>query len=217
MDGFTAAAAGAAFFTGVSGSVHCAAMCGPLACAPLPRESHGRARAIAGWQGGRLAGYAAAGAVFGAAGGAVLERFPLLQRAAPWLVVLGLVLTGLEVFGKLGALPGLRAVTSAAMRASARLSPGLRAGAFGALTPLLPCGLLYGVFLSAAGAGGALEGAALMAAFALGAVLPLALVQGFGSRLTVSPKWRTAVLLVAAGVLAWRAWHADAASPPPCH
>ena len=221
MDDFTLAAAAAAAFTGLSGSLHCAAMCGPLACAPLPAASSARRRAIAAWQAGRVVGYASAGAVLGASGAVMLSRVPALQQVAPWLVVGGLLVSGLDLFRRLGALPGVSRVHRALMKASANFSPAVRAGAMGALTPLLPCGLLYGVFISAASTGNAAAGAGLMGAFALGALPALLAVQGLGSRLSFESRWaraaRTAVLLLAAGVLAWRALNVEAGAPPNCH
>lgn len=83
----------------------------------------------------------------------------------------------------------------------------------GALTPLLPCGLLYGLYASALAAGSAARGAQLMGLFALGAIPALVAAQlqaRWLSRLTAESEWvlRRGLPLVAAGVLAWRALNA---------
>ncbi|MBX7097608.1 MAG: sulfite exporter TauE/SafE family protein [Myxococcaceae bacterium] len=222
MDAFTVAALSAASLSGLGGSLHCAGMCGPLACVPLPK-GQGRLSAAVAWQLGRAGGYAAVGAAAGAAGSALLGVAPQLLQAAPWLVVAGLTASALEFPRRLPDLPGLAAVRRSVTRVSARFSPTTRAAAFGALTPLLPCGLVLGAAISAAGMGSALLGAALMAAFALGAVPALLAMQGLwggaagmlGAR---AQRWRRVMLLGAAAVVAFRALkfgeHAD--GPPDC-
>jgi sulfite exporter TauE/SafE len=89
----------------------------------------------------------------------------------------------------------------------------------GALTPFLPCGLLYGMFLAAIATGTPLGGALVMLAFSLGAVPALAAVQFGTSRVGQRPRValvaRRVVPLVAAGVLIVRALTARSA-PPQC-
>lgn len=222
MDAFTVAALSAASLSGLGGSLHCAGMCGPLACVPLPKASRGRLSAAAAWQLGRAGGYAAVGAVAGAAGSTVLGLAPQLLQAGPWLVVAGLTASALEFPRHLPELPGMAAARRAATRASAGFSPTARAAAFGALTPLLPCGLVLGAAVSAAGMGSALLGAALMVAFALGAVPALLATQGlwgaFGVLGPGARRWRRVVLLGAAAVVAFRAlkFGERADGPPEC-
>jgi hypothetical protein len=97
--------------------------------------------------------------------------------------------------------------------------------ALGFLTPLLPCGPLYVLFLACFMAGGFWKGAETAAAFAMGTIPLLWLAHAsfamagrkftpiFWSRL------QRAVALVAVVVLAWRLrgtlpfWHSDV---PPC-
>jgi hypothetical protein len=90
----------------------------------------------------------------------------------------------------------------------------------GAVTPLLPCGLLYGVFAAALAAGSFGGGALLLGAFALGGLPAL-----FGAQLQLG-LWgrrpraadfllRRALPLMAAAVLVYRA--AGAAGTPRCH
>ena len=90
--------------------------------------------------------------------------------------------------------------------AVSRRGPVARALAIGSLTALLPCGWLYLFAATAAGTGGALSGAAVMAAFWAGTVPALALV-GIGARRLAGPLARrapafSATLLVVLGLLA---------------
>jgi hypothetical protein len=201
----------AAFVAGLSGSLHCALMCGPLACAPLPRAGGaGRLAALGGWHLGRLAAYAVVGAALGAAGGGLaagLQRY--VQPVLPWLMVVGFVASAFE-FGR--RLPAAGALGGLARRLASwgqGASPFARAAALGAATPFLPCGLLWGIFLVAVGAGSAAGGAAILVAFGLGSTPGLGAVQ-LGTAWT--GRWpraervlKVAVPLVAAAAVAWRA------------
>lgn len=195
-----------ALIAGLTGSLHCALMCGPLACAGA-----GRSRSAAlGWQLGRLSSYSLLGAALGATGSVALQTFAQgAQPVLPWLMAAGLVATALDLGRHLRPLPGVRHVSRWLSRAGAPLAPPLRAGALGAATPFLPCGLVYGISLSALSAGSALGGLEVMAAFALGAVPALVGAQlqvGLwprGGR--VALVLRRAVPVAAALVLVWRA------------
>jgi len=201
----------AAFAAGLSGSLHCALMCGPLACAPLPRAgAAGRAAARIGWHLGRIAAYAVVGAALGAAGQGLatgLERY--VQPVLPWLMVAGFVASAFEFGRRLPAAGALGSVVRRLASWGERASPLARGAALGAATPFLPCGLLWGIFLVAIGAGSAAGGAAILVAFALGSTPGLFAVQ-LGAAWT--GRWpraertlKLAVPLVAAAALAWRA------------
>jgi hypothetical protein len=80
----------------------------------------------------------------------------------------------------------------------------------GAITPLLPCGLLYGVFAAAFAAGSFGGGALLLGAFAAGGAPALLLAQlpgGLMRKLRGTPALiiQKAVPLVAAAVITYRA------------
>lgn len=224
-----AAAAGATFVTGLAGSPHCALMCGPLACAGggAPRGDRAalraRLRAAAGWHLGRMGAYATVGAALGALGRgalAMLQAPP--ARALPWVMAAGLVLSAFEVGRRLPALPGAARVSLALARLGAAVSPGRRALLRGAATPFLPCGLLYGAFVVAAGAGSAAAGAIIMLTFALGAVPALVFVQANARWLAARPRAgrlvRRLVPLAAAAVVVWRALVAPSGTgAPACH
>ncbi|MEN9811956.1 MAG: hypothetical protein RL479_642, partial [Verrucomicrobiota bacterium] len=81
----------AAFAAGLVTSLHCAGMCGPLACALLPaRAGAGSAQAVAtAYHGARLAAYGLLGAVAGGLGAAPLGWVGgAAARWLPWLTVL---------------------------------------------------------------------------------------------------------------------------------
>jgi sulfite exporter TauE/SafE len=184
----------AALVAGLATSVHCTAMCGPLACAMRvrPLEYHAS----------RFTSYAIAGALCGAAGQSVAA---LLQgnttRLVPWAFAIVLVVLGLGLEKRL---PQPRFAASLLLRA--RLNRSL-----GWLTPLLPCGPLWLMFGAAALTGSWWSGALHMAAFAIGTIpLPLLLqTQALRLQNRFSPGaarcTQQALAFISAGLLVWRA------------
>lgn len=221
MDAISIVGTGGALVAGFSGSLHCALMCGPLACA----AGTGKARAsVFAYHGMRIGSYAMMGGVLGLAGkGVVSVLSTSVQPYLPWVMAAALVATALDVGKRLRPLPGVRRVASALTSFGAKFSPTVRAGAIGAATPFLPCGLLYGVMLAALAAGSVAGGAAVMGAFSLGAVPALLVAQLQGRLLARSPRlnWtmKHVLPIAAAVVLVWRAVAVQAApeAPPTCH
>lgn len=205
------AAAAAAVLAGLAASPHCALMCGPLASAGSPLL-----RARVGWHLGRGAAYASVGALLGAIGHKATDLLGnAAWRALPWVLAAGLVASALELGRRLPPLPFLEAAFQRGAALGENLSPSTRAAAMGALTPFLPCGVIYGIFLAASAAGDALGGLLVMLAFAVGATPLLVAAQApvhWGRRLgPVAPVLRRAVPLVAAAVVVWRALHPQSA------
>jgi uncharacterized protein len=166
---------GESFLFGLANSVHCACMCGPLAMA-----CGSRASATLAYQGGRFVSYAATGALLGGIGSLLGSR-SLLGAPAPWVIlVLGGALLLFALTGERGALklPWLGPLLHRIAGWSARQGPIRRGAALGLLTPLLPCGLLWAACAAAAIAGSTQDGSLVMAAFALGGLPLLVLVQG---------------------------------------
>jgi sulfite exporter TauE/SafE len=213
------AGAMSAFVAGATGSLHCALMCGPLACASLP--ANGRLTGAAAWHVGRLGGYTLVGALLGLVGTAVSSALTFsVTPWLPWVMAAGLIATALDLGKHLKPLPGIRHLSRLLVRSSGRVAAPLKPLLMGLATPFLPCGLLYGVFLAAMATSSALGGATILGAFGLGAVPALSAAQA-GSGLwqrwpTVSWALRRAVPLFAAGVLIWRAVQA-ATQGPDCH
>jgi sulfite exporter TauE/SafE len=204
----------AAFVAGLVASLHCAGMCGPLACAvlPPPRPGEDGSAVASAYQLSRLAGYTLLGAAAGGLGRLPLSWLPLaVLRYAPFLAVvffLGLALG----WDRRWARP--LAPTRAIFRLSGRLgrrSAAAAAAVVGAATPLLPCGPLYFFFGLALLAGSAARGAELMLAFGLGTLplLWLAQTQLWRIQRRLSPaglgRLRVALALLAAAASAWRA------------
>ncbi len=204
-----------ALLMGLAGGPHCAAMCGP-ACAAITRSgATGSRRTMWSFQLGRLAGYTAAGAV---AGGAV--------QAFGWLATQTAALRPVWTLFHLCVLAwGLMLLTqarqpmwvgAAGRSAWLRVRPlaAARGGVFaaGTLWTLMPCGLLYSALLVASLAGGAIEGAAAMALFALGGAVALAIAPRLLAKLRRTGNdrrrdsgTRLAGLLLAAAA-AWALW-----------
>lgn len=205
------ASAGAfsALVAGATGSLHCALMCGPLACAALPASGPERRRAAVGWHLGRIVAYTFVGLLLGALGRGVSQGLMVsVQPVLPWVMAAGLVITALDLAKHARPIPGVAAISRALARAGATMQPATRSFLLGAATPFLPCGLLYGLFLAAIATGTPWGGAAVLGAFSLGALPALGAVQ-LGAQVSTSPRLaliaRRVVPLVAAVVLVVRA------------
>ena len=183
----------AAFLIGLSGGAHCFGMCGGIVGAltlGLPMTPgqpwRGRLPLLLTYNLGRLLSYMIAGALAGGVGAwtthlvAVYQvQLTLQLLAGGFMIVLGLYLAGWW--------SGLTRLERAGGRLWRRIEPlGRRwlpvrtpgqALGIGLIWGWLPCGLVYSVLVWAIGAGGALNGAALMLCFGLG-TLPALLAMG---------------------------------------
>jgi hypothetical protein len=210
-----------AFVVGLLGGVHCVGMCGGIVAAltfGLPPE---RRSALGGlmpfllaYNAGRIASYAAAGAVMGAAGVLLAGFLPVevAQRGLLVLAALFMVAMGLYLGGWWRGLARLEAAGGALWRRiepyGRRLMPVRRPGqafALGLLWGWLPCGLVYSVLVWAVSSGSALQGMLLLLAFGLGTLpnlLAMGAAAGLLARLAREPRVRAAAgaLVVAFGV-----------------
>ena len=186
-----AALAASALLMGLAGGPHCAAMCG-AACGAVAGTSR-NSPALVALHGGRLAGYAAGGAI-AAAGVASLGSFasaaplvrPLWSIVHVAAVALGLwLLWTARAPGWLSsASPRLAAVAAGQpIRFVRRLPRSASAALIGTCWVAIPCGLLQSTLLVAALASTPAAGAATMAAFAAGSSAALMFAQGAWSRL----------------------------------
>ncbi len=206
-----------AYVAGLITSLHCAGMCGPLACSVVPlRGSAGRQIADAQIVNGiyhlaRLAGYAALGALAGALG-----RLPMAWLGGgvlpylPWLLVVFFVAVALRWDRHLPRVPFLGNIYLRVHGWGRVRSPAAAATALGLATPLLPCGPLYMVVALTMLAGSALRGVEFMLAFGLGTVPLLWFLQinFHWIRLKLPPVWiarvQTGLALASAVIIAWR-------------
>jgi len=207
--------AATAFLMGLAGGPHCIAMCG-AACGGVIRGVGARpARGMWTFQAGRLLGYSVAGA----AAGLAVESFAWLSshtaalRPAWTLFHVAVLAWGLMLVVQ-SRQP--QWVESAGRGLWQRVRPwAQRRGGLlvtGALWTAMPCGLLYSALLVASLSGGALEGAASMALFAVGSGISLGLaptalrrLQDLGNRLRKDWGSRIAGALLAA-TAAWALW-----------
>jgi len=203
-----------AFIAGLVTSVHCAGMCGPLACAWCVSGDRCGARerlAPALYQGGRVLSYTALGLLAGALGYLPLTKLAGSPVALlPWLLVLLLLIVGLGLDKKVRTPVAMQRVLA---RLRAKFGPvgGARNGfMLGIATPLLPCMPLYLMLGVALGSGSALHGGQMMMAFAMGTIPLLWLAQSglrvWGARLGSKPLilLQRSSALAAAAVIAWR-------------
>jgi sulfite exporter TauE/SafE len=203
----------AAFVAGLVTSLHCAGMCGPLACSLMPgRGDRSDAQTVSTvYHLSRLTSYALLGA---AAGG--LGRAPLTWisqsglRWLPWVMVIFFVALALRWDRHLPKLIVLGKLTFRLQSWLRGRSRTQAAAALGFATPLLPCGPLYFLVALAMLAGSALRGVEFMLAFGLGTVplLWLAQTQFYWVRQRLSPLWlgraRMTLAFTTALVIAWR-------------
>jgi sulfite exporter TauE/SafE len=188
--------ASAALLAGIGTGVHCALMCGPLACAVQARP--------ATYHASRILSYTLAGTLCGSIGLGfrhLLETGP--ARIAPWFFLLALLAmaTGLD-----RRIPLKSKLLSFIV--TRRLS-----GALGWLSTFLPCGPLWLMFGAAAAASSPISGGTLLFAFGVGTTLLYVPVQAGVLRLKtfLSPqaiaRTQAAVLWCASALLAWRIWN----------
>lgn len=186
--------------TGASivGSLHCAGMCGPLACAATMPRTTGLTIArrainpleplarIVPYHAARILAYVLLGTAAGTLGSAVdlAGRLAGLQRFAAITAALALIGLGLRhlLHRSVVAPPTRPALASWWSRAMAWPAP-LRAATMGLLTALLPCGWLWLFLVTAAGTASPTDGALSMLAFGLGTIPALLLVSLGASRL----------------------------------
>jgi sulfite exporter TauE/SafE len=180
---------------GVLGSFHCVGMCGAIVVAyairsgatpggKLPASALSTVPMHLTYNAGRLFSYTVVGALAGLLGGVI----GTVHAAGVWFSLLAgglMVVTGILM---LDLVPGIRIweggeatwIRRLHLRSLANLlSLATLESKFyiGILTPLLPCGLLYSMFLKAAATGTPLDGALTMLLFGAG-IVPSLLVTG---------------------------------------
>lgn len=177
-----------ALFMGLVGGPHCITMCG-AACAGLAQAAgERRTEALWSFQLGRIVGYGLLGGLAAAS-----------IQGLGWLTIQSAALRPVWTLFHvaafaLGLLLLIRAQQPVWLESAARrlwqgaraLAAGRGRGAplvVGVLWALLPCGLLYSAVLVAAMTGQAIEGAAVMALFALGTAVSMTLAPWLWLRL----------------------------------
>lgn len=190
----------ALLLAGLAGSPHCAAMCGAFS---LRAGSSGtlqeRRDALMALHGGRILGYAALGGVAGYAGQQLLRHMPD-PSIGHWLQLASALALAANGAMLLRHRSGSCCPPQPAIGKRGDL---WRSAGRGALWALMPCGLLYSMLLLAAFSASAINGAALIAAFAIGGTPLLAGIGWSGARLFgVGNVRRTGGVMIAAGLAA---------------
>ncbi len=179
-----------ALLMGIAGGPHCLAMCGS-ACMGMTRwPGQSAARSLCLFQTGRLIGYAALGAIAAMSMNTVgwlASETPVLRPMWSMMHVAA-VLWGLWLIWHAEQPLWLSRTANAIWKRVSRHagradSHSLSTLWLGMAWALLPCGLLYSALLVAAFTSGALQGAMVMAAFALGGGLALTVFPWFWSQL----------------------------------
>jgi sulfite exporter TauE/SafE len=192
-----------AFLLGLLGSLHCAAMCGPLMLA-LPATGATPARFIAGrviYQSGRVMTYALLGVVAGLAGKSLVLAG--LQR---WFsIALGVaILAGFLAARRMAVgtpVTRLVGILKTAMAVQLKKRNLRSLALLGLLNGLLPCGLAYVAMAGAATQGNLLDSVIYMMAFGLGTWPMMLGISLSGKLLPVAVRFRLR-RLIPAGVCA---------------
>lgn len=176
---------GTAAALGLSSSVHCAAMCGPIAAVGTSVQGKLDKRLAFHYVMGRFVGYSLLGAI----AGAVAAPLTAGETGEIVRLVLGFVVAGLLVYRALMLVRpamGLRLVQlgrrsqgQGFFQALVRFVP-RRGFGLGLATALFPCGALFAGVFAAASSGSAVTGAAMMAVFAA-ASIPLLMLPAFAA------------------------------------
>lgn len=203
----------AAFTAGLVTSVHCAGMCGPLACSAMPGTSNdaGQLAAASAYHLTRILAYTLIGALAGLLGTLpmnVITDSP--AKYLPWALCAVFLLYALGLDKRLPKpkqLGKLLFKIRLKLAAMSRIKAGV---AIGALTPFLPCGPLYLIFGLALISGSPVRGAEFTLAFGLGTIPLLWAAQtGFSFlRGKLNPamigRIQRGVAFCAAALIAWR-------------
>lgn len=214
--------AATALLMGLAGGPHCVAMCG-AACAAMGRSAASRnatsgsgtnPRALWMFQLGRLAGYSALGGLAAASmqglgwlsiqSAALRPVWTLLHVAAAFLGLMLLWQARQPVWLDIGARKvwsRIRTATQGSGKAGAAAPLML-----GAAWSLLPCGLLYSALLVAALSPSPVDGAGVMALFALGSGVSLMAGPWLWLRLRSPGSGAWAIRLAGAALLASSVW-----------
>lgn len=214
-----------ALLVGLLGGVHCLSMCGGLVSSltlgldPEIRRNPWRMLPYQlTYNLSRIAGYAVAGALFGALGAVLLQldSFQIMQRAlyalaGVMMLLLGLYLAGwwrlLAVTERLGLVLWRRLEPVARRFLPVRRLP--QAAVIGFIWAWIPCGLVYSVLITAMATGSALQGALVMLAFGIGTLpnlLGIALLAGAAARIAERDWVRQAAGVLVMGFGLYALW-----------
>lgn len=215
----------AALAAGLITSLHCVGMCGPLACSACARAGGGAGSLAATvvYHALRMVSYALVGMAAGLAGRRLSDALSGgATRWVTWIFVIFFLAVAVGLDKRIR-LPMPKGVVAWLGSVSGACGPRGRAGLLGFFTPLLPCAPLYIVVVAAALSGSAWSGGAIMAAFGLGTVPLLFILQSQFFRLGAlwSPgtmEWlRRGLALASVVLLLVRGTYTASTGCPMCH
>ncbi|BDS08864.1 hypothetical protein NT6N_39040 [Oceaniferula spumae] len=202
-----------AFAAGLITSIHCAGMCGPIACSltALKKDESSRTGAAIAYHGGRLLSYSTLGAIFGVVGDKILiDFFNSPAVILPWFLVVIFIAIAFGLEKKIPRPAFFNRWTARLRFKAMRISATRGALVMGLATPLLPCTPLYLFFAACFATGSGIKGAEFALAFGLGTVPLLWATQlGFHKlQRKLGTRWMTrcrkGLALAAALMMAWR-------------
>lgn len=179
----------AALLLGITGSVHCAGMCGPIAFAlPFGRGTSSVFKNLT-YQFGRAFTYALLGVLFGLIG----SGFKLAGMQQPLSIAIGALML-LSLVSKHPSVLKIPGIGQFFGRIQSKLGEQFKKRSYphmlltGMLNGLLPCGLVYAALLGSIGTTQALTGAGFMFFFGLGTI-PMMFAMGIiGNQLTMNAR-----------------------------
>lgn len=200
------------FLMGITGSLHCAGMCGPLALLA-------GGRGLLPYLAGKTSSYVLLGAFAGALGETVVKAGSAGPRALAVGAGAALLVAGLHSLGLIRNSVFGAGMVARAGRAIASLAGQGSAGklVFGAANGFLPCPMTYAFVAMAAATGSPVLGAGTMLVLGVTTALPLAisvLAAGRALRFVRFPALAGFIMLLAAALTLYRGF---AAGMPVCH
>ncbi|MGB0775979.1 MAG: sulfite exporter TauE/SafE family protein [Akkermansiaceae bacterium] len=202
-----------ALLAGLITSIHCAGMCGPIACSltAVKKDDTSRTLTSVAYHGGRLISYAAIGALFGTIGDQFLISFFNSPAVIlPWVLVAVFVAIAFGLEKKIPR-PAFFKRWMARLRFKALKASATRGALLmGLATPALPCAPLYLLFAACLATGSAIQGAEFALAFGIGTIPLLWATQVGMAKLQLKlggqwvPRLRKTLALIAAAVMVIR-------------
>jgi uncharacterized protein len=201
----------AAFILGLSGSIHCVGMCGPLLLSlPFARDTQLRMMAdLVVYHSGRILTYTALGLILGLAGqGLAIAGGQKALSIVVGCLMIGMAIGSWQLEYWMSKVPGFATFTNTLKMAIGRgLSQRMAGSLFmlGMLNGLLPCGIVYMALAGAISTANAPTGAAFMLLFGLGTLPLLFMVVWAGRSAKTMLRGRMRliqhILLALAGIL----------------
>lgn len=189
------------FVLGLVGSLHCIAMCGPIAIM-LPAGGTGRTSFLTGrilYNVGRLLTYTTLGLGAGLVGrmAVVAGCQQVLSIGLGLLIVLSVLGPAVvrRVLSNPGGVVRLQALLKSAFVSFLRRRSLLSLALLGIANGLLPCGLVYVALAAAATIGGVTEGAFLMTGFGIGTIPVMLMLSIVGEAIPLRMRQKLAVLI----------------------